>query len=174
MVDKDIGQNLEVNIRKRKEFILRDDLDNLQKDFIEKKEKCDVHIKKLKQETPIQIAKPSEIKKVKGKKKIKDVITLDIPLNQNSTASSKKEKESLFGLTYDDKPQIINKEQLDKETGLPSTFKLESYEKKTKVLTPSPNLSTFNPTRAVKEDKPILHVKENAIDYNEVNKCKKK
>ena len=36
MVDKDIGQNLEVNIRKRKEFILRDDLDNLQKDFIEK------------------------------------------------------------------------------------------------------------------------------------------
>ena len=170
MVDKDIGQNLEVNIRKRKEFILRDDLDNLQKDFIEKKEKCDVHIKKLKQETPIQIAKPSEIKKVKGKKKIKDVITLDIPLNQNSTASSKKEKESLFGLTYDDKPQIINKEQLDKETGLPSTFKLESYEKKTKVLTPSPNLSTFNPTREVKEDKPILPVKENAIDYNEVNK----
>ena len=43
MVDKDIGQNLEVNIRKRKEFILRDDLDNLQKDFIEKKEKCWFH-----------------------------------------------------------------------------------------------------------------------------------
>ena len=126
MVDQDPG--LEINIRKRKELLLRSDIDQMQKEFLDKKEKCNVKIKKDNPQQEILISNAPRIKQLKGKKKIKDVISLDIPISSIKKEENKEEKkESLFGQNIKSQLSSININTIEKETGLPNTFKLDAF-----------------------------------------------
>ena len=165
MINESID-SLETKLGKRKQFLFDNDLEKLQKEFIAKKEKCNSKIIKLenkKSENEANfknlIIPTGEIKQKKGKKKVKDIITLNLPpLNQEKEVSNKNypESSSLFSINYnklEEKNKNINQIPIDinKTTGLPDTFKIEQIEKETKI----------------EEDKTINAIKE--MDIEEVN-----
>ena len=133
---KEQDDYLETKLGKRKQFLFDNDLDKLQKEFLEKKEKCNCKIIKtnpIKKENEYNlkniISQSGEIKKKKGKKKVKDVISLNLPsLNYENNISNKNksEKASLFSLNFN-KIEEANGEHINinKNTGLPETFKIE-------------------------------------------------
>ena len=122
--------------QKRKIELLSDDLEEMQKEFLDKKEKCNVKIKKEKieesQNKPIEKIS-SKIEKIKGKKKTRDVISLNIPLNLGNV-NIPKQKESLFGLNFEKEEKNFDINKIDKKTGLPGTFKLENYDNELKKI----------------------------------------
>ena len=165
MINESIN-SLETKLGKRKQFLFDNDLEKLQKEFIAKKEKCNSKIikldnKKIEKEANFKnlIIPTGEIKRKKGKKKVKDVITLNLPpLNQEKEIDIKKnpESSSLFSINYnklEEKNKNINQIPIDinKTTGLPDTFKIEQIEKETKI----------------EEDKTINAIKE--MDIEKVN-----
>ena len=145
--------------QKRKNELLRDDLDEMQKEFLDKKEKCHVKIKKEKIEDNNNNKSTekieSKIKKIKGKKKTRDVISLNIPLNLGNI-NIPKQKESLFGLNFEKEEKNFDINKIDNKTGLPGTFKLENYD---------------NELKKIVEDNKIENKKENdnSIKNNEEN-----
>ena len=122
--------------QKRKIELLSDDLEEMQKEFLDKKEKCNVKIKKEKieesQNKPIEKIS-SKIEKIKGKKKTRDVISLNIPLNLGNV-NIPKQKESLFGLNFEKEEKNFDINKIDKKTGLPGTFKLGNYDNELKKI----------------------------------------
>lgn len=165
MINESID-SLETKLGKRKQFLFDNDLEKLQKEFIAKKEKCNSKIIKLenkKSENEANfknlIIPTGEVKQKKGKKKVKDIITLNLPpLNQEKEVSNKNypESSSLFSINYnklEEKNKNINQIPIDinKTTGLPDTFKIGQIEKETKI----------------EEDKTINAIKE--MDIEEVN-----
>ena len=167
MINESID-SLETKLGKRKQFLFDNDLEKLQKEFIAKKEKCNSKIIKLenkKSENEANfknlIIPTGEIKQKKGKKKVKDIITLNLPpLNQENEINIKKKPEisSLFSINYnklEEKTKAKNSNQIpidiNKTTGLPDTFKIEQIEKETKI----------------EEDKTINAIKE--MDIEKVN-----
>ena len=165
MINESID-SLETKLGKRKQFLFDNDLEKLQKEFIAKKEKCNSKIIKLenkKSENEANfrnlIIPTGEIKQKKGKKKVKDIITLNLPpLNQENEINTKKnpESSSLFSINYnklEEKNKNINRIPIDinKTTGLPDTFKIEQIEKESKI----------------EEDKTINAIKE--MEIEEVN-----
>ena len=167
MINESID-SLETKLGKRKQFLFDNDLEKLQKEFIAKKEKCNSKIIKLenkKSENEANfknlIIPTGEIKQKKGKKKVKDIITLNLPpLNQENEINIKKNPEisSLFSINYNKleektKAKNINQFPIDinKTTGLPDTFKIEQIEKESKI----------------EEDKTINAIKE--MEIEEVN-----
>ena len=133
---------IESKIGERKQFLLDDNLEKLQEEFLSKKEKCNSTITKIKPQETIKnqknintnfIFQTGEIKKKKGKKKIKDVITLNLPQLEPSSypnINDNSNQKSLFSLNYDE----FNKKYENKiniNTGLPETFKIkENIEEK--------------------------------------------
>ena len=113
--------------QKRKNELLRDDLDEMQKEFLDKKEKCHVKIKKEKIEDNNNNKSTekieSKIQKIKGKKKTRDVISLNIPLNLGNI-NIPKQKESLFGLNFEKEEKNFDINKIDNKTGLPGKIKL--------------------------------------------------
>ena len=165
MINESID-SLETKLGKRKQFLFDNDLEKLQKEFIAKKEKCNSKIIKLenkKSENEANfknlIIPTGEVKQKKGKKKVKDIITLNLPpLNQENEINTKKnpESSSLFSINYnklEEKNKNINRIPIDinKTTGLPDTFKIEQIEKESKI----------------EEDKTINAIKE--MEIEEVN-----
>lgn len=165
MINESID-SLETKLGKRKQFLFDNDLEKLQKEFIAKKEKCNSKIIKLenkKSENEANfknlIIPTEEVKQKKGKKKVKDIITLNLPpLNQENEINIKKnpESSSLFSINYnklEEKNKNINRIPIDinKTTGLPDTFKIEQIEKESKI----------------EEDKTINAIKE--MEIEEVN-----
>ncbi len=167
MINESID-SLETKLGKRKQFLFDNDLEKLQKEFIAKKEKCNSKIIKLenkKSENEANfknlIIPTGEIKQKKGKKKVKDIITLNLPpLNQENEINIKKKPEisSLFSINYnklEEKTKAKNSNQIpidiNKTTGLPDTFKIEQIEKESKI----------------EEDKTINAIKE--MEIEEVN-----
>ena len=132
-MNKEPKDSLEINLSKRKQFLFDDDLEKLQEEFISKKEKCNSKIinKKVKDKEKIEqnnlIIPSGEIKKKKGKKKIKDVISLNLPPinydnNEQSKIDAANEKEmSLFSKNYKNEENT----NINISTGLPETFKIE-------------------------------------------------
>ena len=133
---------IDSKIEERKQFLLDDNLEKLQEEFLSKKEKCNSTITKIKPQETIKNQKnintnftfqTGEIKKKKGKKKIKDVITLNLPQLEPSSypnINDNSNQKSLFSLNYDE----FNKKYENKiniNTGLPETFKIkENIEEK--------------------------------------------
>ena len=168
MINESID-SLATKLGKRKQYLFDDDLEKLQKEFIAKKEKCNTKVIKIdnkKTENEVNLNNlmfpTGAIKQKKGKKKVKDVITLNLPpLNQENELNVKKNPEtySLFSINYnklEEKTKIKNINQKPIEinitTGLPDTFKIEQIEKETKI----------------EEDKTINAIKE--MEIEEVNK----
>ena len=132
-MNKEPKDSLEINLSRRKQFLFDNDLEKLQQEFISKKEKCNSKIinKKVKDKEKIEqnnlIIPSGEIKKKKGKKKIKDVISLNLPpLNNDNNEPSKIEaannkEASLFSKNYKNEENT----NINISTGLPETFKIE-------------------------------------------------
>ena len=85
---KESLDSLETKLGQRKKFLLDDNLEKLQEEFLKNKEKC--CSKMIKKEKPKEDTNQSninnnftfpsgEVKKKKGKKKVKDIITLNLP-----------------------------------------------------------------------------------------------
>ena len=129
---------LEAKLGQRKKFLLDDNLEKLQEEFLKNKEKCCSKI--VKKEKPKEdnaqsninnnFTFPSgEVKKKKGKKKIKDVITLNLPpLNPaiNENINSKPISQSLFSLSFEENKNKSKNDTINVNliTGLPETFKI--------------------------------------------------
>ena len=128
MINEDGIEFLNKFSLKRKKELLREDLDEMQKEFIDKKEKCNVKVKKEKIKEKEETKEVSaKIKKIRGIKKTRDVITLNIPLNLgNNNNNNSKQKESLFALNFEKEVKNNKFNILNKKTGLPETFKLEN------------------------------------------------
>ena len=128
---------IESKISQRKEFLLDDNLEKLQEEYFKKKEKCNTKFNKVepsKQNNNNQdknnnlIFITGEMKKKKGKKKIKDVISLNLPtLNpiQPENINNKPNQHSLFSLNYEEHKNIDINNNINIKTGLPETFKIE-------------------------------------------------
>ena len=128
---------IESKISQRKEFLLDDNLEKLQEEYFKKKEKCNTKFNKIepsKQNNNNQdknnnlIFITGEMKKKKGKKKIKDVISLNLPtLNpiQPQNTNNKTNQHSLFSLNYEEHKNIDINNNINIKTGLPETFKIE-------------------------------------------------
>ena len=169
-MNKESADSLELKIGQRKKLLFNKDLEQMQKDFLEKKEKCNSKIIKLTQENKnIQIKNKnpeitlsSNVKKVKGKKKIKDIITLNIPLSNtiSNPKSNLNEPKSLFSLNFDNNPKL---NEVDINTGLPQTFKIKE------------NKSEIENNKEIKENKENNKIeteknqKDNTKNYH---KCK--
>ena len=126
--------DFEAKLGERKKFLLDDNLEELQEEFLKKKEKCNSKIIKL---NPLKKDKiednpnknyfftQGEIKKKKGKKKVKDVITLNLPQlspieNENINNTNVR---SLFSLNFDEHKNN-DPDNVNINTGLPDTFKI--------------------------------------------------
>ena len=132
---------IESKISQRKEFLLDDNLEKLQEEYFKKKEKCNTKFNKIepsKQNNNNQdknnnlIFITGEMKKKKGKKKIKDVISLNLPtLNpiQPQNTNNKTNQHSLFSLNYEEHKNIDINNNINIKTGLPETFKIEEKNK---------------------------------------------
>ena len=132
---------IDIKTKERMDFLFNNDLEKMQKEFIDKKEKSCVKIIKNEKKdnnnnetnniiyNNMYMNKNNKISKLKGKKKIKDVITLDIPIMPRNNYINEKNinKQSLFDKNFNNlkKTEIKN---LDKNTGLPQTFKLNNLE----------------------------------------------
>ena len=155
---KESFDSLESKLGKRKEFLFDNDLDKLQKEFLANKEKCSVKIIKKatnKKENEININNlifpTGEIKKKKGKKKVKDVISLNLPplINDNEINNknqNKSENISLFSLNYNkieekNKANDTNNNPININitTGLPDTFKIEEIKKESNIKSEKDN-----------------------------------
>ena len=100
---KEPDDYLETKLGKRKQFLFDNDLDKLQKEFLEKKEKCNCKIikkdvSKKENEPNLKniIFQSGEIKKKKGKKKVKDVISLNLPSLNNENNFNNKNKSNIY------------------------------------------------------------------------------
>jgi len=179
---------LEAKLGQRKKFLLDDNLEKLQEEFLKNKEKCCSKI--VKKEKPKEdnaqsninnnFTFPSgEVKKKKGKKKVKDVITLNLPpLNPaiNENIKSKPISQSLFSLSFEENKNKNDAINVNLITGLPETFKINekiNKEQQNKNLeekvginidneSKSNNLSKIKKEENVKEE---FHSKE----YDEIN-----
>ena len=180
---KESLDSLETKLGKRKQFLFDDNLEELQEEFLKKKEKCNSKIIKNQpkntpnnQENKNNILFPTgEIKKKKGKKKVKDIITLNLPpLSQNDNKNNNNAKQSLFLLNFDDKKNKDKKNNINLNTGLPETFKINSHnlsqikennniEQKTENVINSKSISSNNVE--INNNK----VKDNNKEYDEIN-----
>lgn len=180
MVEQDPG--LEINIRKRKELLLRSDIDQMQKEFLEKKEKCNVKIKKENPQPEIKINNAPKIKQLKGKKKIKDIISLDIPIGSIKKEENKEEKkESLFGQNIKSQLSSININTIEKETGLPNTFKLDTFnnppKKKVEIISKKEEIVNTHKENTIdtqKYEKDNFYDKINEENLEKIKKMSKK
>ena len=150
MINESID-SLEAKLGKRKQFLLDNDLEKLQREFLAKKEKCNSKIIKVENknkenEANKKILKiPSgEIKQKKGKKKVKDIISLNLPSMEIKTEdiSSKNQSEasSLFAINYNkleenskNKSEDSTNININISTGLPNTFKIDPIEKEINI-----------------------------------------
>ena len=178
---KESLDSLETKLGKRKEFLFDTDLEKLQNEFISNKEKCNTKIIKI--ETPKKeneqnlkniIIPTGEIKKKKGKKKVKDVIELNLPsLNtdnysdNNKEKKDKSEKSSLFSINYSKIQEKNNEHNINISTGLPDTFKIEEMEKNEKDI-------KIKEDKNIESKKEILkpQIKENIVEHSEDFKSK--
>ena len=184
---KESLDSLETKLGKRKQFLFDNDLEKLQQEFLDKKEKCNTKIiknsqsKKENENNKNNFTIPTgEIKKKKGKKKVKDVISLNLPPlnNENDINSNEKKSEnvSLFSLNYN-KIEEKNKNRdnnatinINKITGLPDTFKIETIdneknENEDKIINEKDEIK--------KMEIDIEDIKEeefNSKEYDEINK----
>ena len=135
--------SIEKKLEQRKQFLMDDNLEKLQEEFLKKKEKCNSKIIKInppkesKNENNINsnnIFIEGEIKKKKGKKKIKDIITLNLPQlspSSNQNLYNNSYQPSLFSLNYEDNKAITHNDfNLNINTGLPETFKISEENNK--------------------------------------------
>ena len=166
---------LEIKLGERKKFLLDNNLEKLQEEFLKKKEKCSSKIIKNEQpktnnnqsNTNNNIVFPvGEIKKKKGKKKIKDVITLNLPqLNtnqgQNQNLNNNTTKRSLFSLNYNEQENKDKKVNI--KTGLPETFKITNIINKEQDNINN-NINNIN----IDDNKNINNI--NIDDNNNINK----
>jgi hypothetical protein len=184
---KESIDSLETKLGKRKQFLFDDNLEQLQEEFIKNKEKCSSKIiKKEAKKTDIKqdnnnnmnniVFPVGEIKKKKGKKKVKDVISLNLP--QMSTNQNTKKDEihhSLFSLNYDQFKNKDNNNNVDIETGLPETFKIvnnNSMQQNNNNIINNNNDNNINlNNKNINNDVENINSKE----YDEINKenCKK-
>ena len=189
---KESIDSLESKLGKRKEFLFDNDLDKLQKEFLANKEKCSVKIIKKapnKKENEINtnnlIFPTGEIKKKKGKKKVKDVISLNLPplINDNEINNknqNKSENISLFSLNYNkieekNKANDTNNNPININitTGLPDTFKIEEIKKESNIKSERDNniLIKENEKNEIKNDNDIIKEEEfKSKEYDEINK----
>ena len=189
---KESIDSLESKLGKRKEFLFDNDLDRLQKEFLANKEKCSVKIIKKapnKKENEININNlifpTGEIKKKKGKKKVKDVISLNLPplINDNEINNknqNKSENISLFSLNYNkieekNKANDTNNNPININitTGLPDTFKIEEIKKESNIKSEKDNniLIKENEKNEIKNDNDIIKEEEfKSKEYDEINK----
>ena len=131
---KESMDSLETKLGKRKQFLFDDNLEKLQEEFLKKKEKCNSKIikKKLQEiSNDVQDNKNNntflptgEIKKKKGKKKVKDIITLNLPLLSQNDNNNNTKQQSLFLLNFDENKNKEKKNNININTGLPETFKI--------------------------------------------------
>ena len=184
---KESLDSLETKLGKRKQFLFDNDLEKLQQEFLDKKEKCNTKIiknsqsKKENENNKNNFTIPTgEIKKKKGKKKVKDVISLNLPPlnNENDINSNEKKSEnvSLFSLNYN-KIEEKNKNRdnnatinINKITGLPDTFKIETIDNG-KNGNEDKNINEKNEIKKMEID--IEDIKEeefNSKEYDEINK----
>ena len=184
---KESLDSLETKLGKRKQFLFDNDLEKLQQEFLDKKEKCNTKIiknsqsKKENEKNKNNFTIPTgEIKKKKGKKKVKDVISLNLPpLNNEKDINSnekKSENVSLFSLNYN-KIEEKNKNRdnnatinINKITGLPDTFKIETIDNE-KNENEDKNINEKNEIKKMEID--IEDIKEeefNSKEYDEINK----
>ena len=184
---KESLDSLETKLGKRKQFLFDNDLEKLQQEFLDKKEKCNTKIiknsqsKKENEKNKNNFTIPTgEIKKKKGKKKVKDVISLNLPPlnNENDINSNEKKSEnvSLFSLNYN-KIEEKNKNRdnnatinINKITGLPDTFKIETIDNG-KNGNEDKNINEKNEIKKMEID--IEDIKEeefNSKEYDEINK----
>ena len=131
---KESMDSLETKLGKRKQFLFDDNLEKLQEEFLKKKEKCNSKI--IKKKLPeisnnVQDNKNNntflptgEIKKKKGKKKVKDIITLNLPLLSQNDNNNNTKQQSLFLLNFDENKNKEKKNNININTGLPETFKI--------------------------------------------------
>ena len=184
---KESLDSLETKLGKRKQFLFDNDLEKLQQEFLDKKEKCNTKIikniqsKKENEKNKNNFTIPTgEIKKKKGKKKVKDVISLNLPPlnNENDINSNEKKSEnvSLFSLNYN-KIEEKNKNRdnnatinINKITGLPDTFKIETIDNE-KNENEDKIINEKNEVKKMEID--IEDIKEeefNSKEYDEINK----
>ena len=133
---KESLDSLEMKLGQRKNFLFDDNLEKLQEEFLKNKEKCCSTI--FKKEKPKEdhaqtttnnnfMFPSGEVKKKKGKKKVKDVITLNLPpLNPaiNENIKIKTISQSLFSLNYEENKNKNETINVNLITGLPETFKI--------------------------------------------------
>ena len=177
---------LETKLGKRKQFLFDNDLDKLQKEFLDKKEKCNCEIIKKdnsKKENELNIKniifQSGEIKKKKGKKKVKDVISLNLPSLNNDNIidnKNKSDKESLFSINFN-KIEEKNKEpiniNINISTGLPDTFKIEDINKEINNTDENKNKIIDNKVIENKEIMMNIDINDNNFnskEYDEINK----
>ncbi len=179
---------LEAKLGQRKKFLLDDNLEKLQEEFLKNKEKCCSKI--VKKEKPKEdnaqsninnnFTFPSgEVKKKKGKKKVKDVITLNLPpLNPaiNENIKSKPISQSLFSLSFEENKNKNDAINVNLITGLPETFKInekinkgqQNKNEEEKVGINIDNESKSNNLSKIKKEENLkeeFHSKE----YDEIN-----
>ena len=178
---KESLDSLETKLGKRKEFLFDTDLEKLQNEFIAKKEKCNTKIIKLsvqknenEQNLKNIIIPTGEIKKKKGKKKVKDVIELNFPSlsndnysNVNKDKKDKSENSSLFSINYNKIKENKNEYNINISTGLPDTFKIEEKEKIEKDINIKDDLNIESRKEIEK-----AQIKENIVEHSEDFKSK--
>ena len=185
---KESIDSLETKLGKRKQFLFDDNLEQLQEEFMRNKEKCNSKIIKneakktdIKQDNNINknniIFPVGEIKKKKGKKKVKDVISLNLPqMDTNQNTKKDANQHSLFSLNYDQFKNKDNNNNVDIETGLPETFKIvnnNNMQQNNNNIINNNNINiNFNlNNKNINKNVENIHSKE----YDEINKenCKK-
>ena len=178
---KESLDSLETKLGKRKEFLFDTDLEKLQNEFIAKKEKCNTKIIKLsthknenEQNLKNIIIPTGEIKKKKGKKKVKDVIELNLPSlstdnysNINKDKKDKSENSSLFSINYNKFKENKNEHNINISTGLPDTFKIEEKEKIEKDINIKDDINIETRKEIEK-----AQIKENIVEHSEDFKSK--
>jgi len=184
---KESLDSLETKLGQRKKFLLDDNLEKLQEEFLKNKEKC--CSKMIKKEKPKEDNAKSniynnfmfpsgEVKKKKGKKKVKDVITLNLPpLNPviNENVKSKPISQSLFSLNFEENKNKNETINVNLMTGLPETFKIndkikkgqqnKNREEKMDINTDNSKGNNLNNVKKEESVKEEFHSKE----YDEIN-----
>ena len=152
--------------KKRKDLLFRKDLESMQKEFLENKEKTSVKLTKREQHPnqprindPLNVnVNTIKTTKIKGKKKVKDVIALDIPIS--GKFNEQLEIKSLFRENIAENNKLSTLQAIDKESGLPPVFKLkkEGSLKVNKEITIEKNVN--------EKQEQIKEIKD---EYNKIN-----